>query len=711
MQRLHRTVLGIMSSFVVVLLIGNSSATTYFVSVNGMDENPGNAGRPFKTIQKAANTAGPGDRIVIRAGVYYERVKIVNSGTATQPIEFVGERDSQGEWKTILDGSEPVSGWRPAPERGYGVFKTNTIPYKSMCMIADTDRDIPNAEKSDGTGHDAFNYIGQSPDWEVQPSYAYYKPVKFWDGLEALYHWRKGTTYIRFRNGENPAQHNVRSSPAGAGFLFSDCRYVRIRNLKIRGAQKTVQMIGKTTSHIVVDSCHLMNGETRVTLHHGVSHCTISNNKMEMGRLPGKYTWCANTGGSLYKHGVGQRLYAFYKSIAGPYTGDDDDESAIEINGAGIGNEIRGNEIFEVEVAIMIEAYQNDVQRDLVIRQNLIRNAHAGIYVFPAIQGLRIHHNVIHDVNMHVRIMSLDRPEKRTLFVYANVFHNPWGAGQLNYFHYRGNATNTPSRSTTEMWWYHNSFQGSRYGLNLSHLVAASDCPLDKSYFINNVFSVPKLYRNPYKLGLVDYNHVCGDSTVRYESYVLENNPSVWTKDSRQWKGSNNTYRRGMYWSDGENPQTGFQPKSDLMKKGLDLSKPFSAGGKTFAALPGMDLDYYGVGTVAPTLGAVQAKSTGIRETRIPGSGSNGRMSLHNPQCGRVVIRFFSRSRGPADLRIVNPLGQTVHAWVCRDLAPGFHTVTWGKTNRAGMPVPAGVYLCRLQNGSGFVNRKILMPK
>ncbi|MFA6998705.1 MAG: DUF1565 domain-containing protein, partial [Victivallaceae bacterium] len=76
-----------------------------YVSVNGNDANSGTKSYPFRTIQKAANVAKPGDRILIGGGTYKEYVNINVSGTAGSPIFFCGERGSNGEYKTIIDPS------------------------------------------------------------------------------------------------------------------------------------------------------------------------------------------------------------------------------------------------------------------------------------------------------------------------------------------------------------------------------------------------------------------------------------------------------------------------------------------------------------------------------------------------------------------------------------------------------------------------------
>ncbi len=90
-------------------------AATYEVAQQhpqASDDGPGSAARPWKTISKAAETAGPGDLVVIRGGVYRERVVAKTSGTAQAPIRFEA---APGE-HVLLTGADRLTGWRKAEE-------------------------------------------------------------------------------------------------------------------------------------------------------------------------------------------------------------------------------------------------------------------------------------------------------------------------------------------------------------------------------------------------------------------------------------------------------------------------------------------------------------------------------------------------------------------------------------------------------------------
>ncbi len=73
-----------------------------FVAANGNDGNDGlTTVTPWKTVQKAANSAQPGDVVCVRAGTYNEKITINVSGTAGAYITF---QSYPGE-TAVLDGT------------------------------------------------------------------------------------------------------------------------------------------------------------------------------------------------------------------------------------------------------------------------------------------------------------------------------------------------------------------------------------------------------------------------------------------------------------------------------------------------------------------------------------------------------------------------------------------------------------------------------
>ncbi len=89
-----------------------AAATSFYVAPSGNDTNPGTIAQPWRTIQKAANTAMSGSIVYVRAGVYNERVTINVSGSATDgSVTF---RNYSNE-AAILDGTGLTV---PAAENG-----------------------------------------------------------------------------------------------------------------------------------------------------------------------------------------------------------------------------------------------------------------------------------------------------------------------------------------------------------------------------------------------------------------------------------------------------------------------------------------------------------------------------------------------------------------------------------------------------------------
>lgn len=99
-----------------LLVISKGHANTYFVSPKGSDTNQGTSTRPFKTINKASLVAMPGDTILVRQGIYRERVAPVRGGKVGAPIVYMAEPNKA----VIIRGSEL---WSPNWQaKGEGIY-------------------------------------------------------------------------------------------------------------------------------------------------------------------------------------------------------------------------------------------------------------------------------------------------------------------------------------------------------------------------------------------------------------------------------------------------------------------------------------------------------------------------------------------------------------------------------------------------------------
>jgi hypothetical protein len=72
-----------------------SDPASFYVGPSGSDQNTGRTpDQPFQTIQHAIDLAGPGDTIVLAAGVYLQDVVSRRAGTASAPITIKGPADA-----------------------------------------------------------------------------------------------------------------------------------------------------------------------------------------------------------------------------------------------------------------------------------------------------------------------------------------------------------------------------------------------------------------------------------------------------------------------------------------------------------------------------------------------------------------------------------------------------------------------------------------
>ena len=199
-------------------------AGTIYVSAEGDDASLGDESSPLRSIQRAVDLAQAGDTIEVGAGTFRERLVIRGRGEAGAPIVIQGARAPSGELLTVLDGSEAVTDWVPVTKQAWpsargtwspGIYKTRSIPYEPFCMVSG-DKDIAKLSWKPGSKYDMFEYIGLPEDEIVNTQYNDLD-VPYWDMIGALYAHHEGTTYVRFRGGEDPNTRDVRAAPDGVG--------------------------------------------------------------------------------------------------------------------------------------------------------------------------------------------------------------------------------------------------------------------------------------------------------------------------------------------------------------------------------------------------------------------------------------------------------------------------------------------------------------
>jgi len=97
----------ILSASLLVTSLPAAAATLWVEGAAAAAPEPdGSEGRPFRTIQSALDKAAPGDEVVVRGGVYRERLR-VPGGKPDRPITL---RGAEGQ-RVIVTPAQPVGGW------------------------------------------------------------------------------------------------------------------------------------------------------------------------------------------------------------------------------------------------------------------------------------------------------------------------------------------------------------------------------------------------------------------------------------------------------------------------------------------------------------------------------------------------------------------------------------------------------------------------
>lgn len=79
-----------------------------------------------------------------------------------------------------------------------------------------------------------------------------------------------------------------------------------------------------------------------------------------------------------------------------------------------------------------------------------------------------------------------------------------------------------------------------------------------------------------------------------------------------------------------------------------------------------------------------------------------------NPFSSATELRYQIAAAGHTHLRIYDSAGRTVRTLVDAQEKPGYYSVAWDGKDDVGSPVPAGVYIYKLQNGEFDKTRKMV---
>lgn len=589
---------------------------TLVVAPGGSDENPGSSERPFASIGRALQQARPGDRILVRAGTYAELVTFPRSGEPGRPIVLEGERGPDGEWLTVIDPGQRLTGWTPAPEVGEGIFRleTNGVdPYcltldgKQILRVHDRLMALPGPGRKAGepyqtiqiggfadfekAGVSGLSFLSIPPDGLVREMKEAEGSLPFWNGIEALYGVWDGVVFLRFRDGRSPEPLDLRAAPAATALTVANQSHLVIRHLAIQGAEKGLVLEGAGATDNVIEQNAFRNGLWRVVITKGAGNNLVRQNHITLGFFGSEdFGAWGGTHQELQgnvKSQIRMMLYRAFKHLSGT---DASADIGVRVTAAGPGNRIIGNRIFGGLKGIHAMSTP-----DLTIQGNAVHNmSSVGMVTLPDLWNVRVHDNLFFDCNIILRIHQYNSPSRRSEFHFRNVFVQPQSEGTHVYMHYNDFGAEFGPDQEPDIGIYQNTFIGGKRGLVCGS--QRREIGVTKTMVLNNIISTahePVSYLAPgtktrlYQV--FDYNWIGG--TRRPEPGLPE------------WFGPDNINAAGrQLWSPGQ--WDNFQPPPEVQGKGIDLSRSFSVQGKTFDPLPGMTPGYFSGS--APDLGAVQ---------------------------------------------------------------------------------------------------------
>lgn len=420
----HRAILVFALIF---FLFPSSWAATYYVSTTGKDTNSGTStSYPFRTIQRAVDTAIAGDIINVRGGTYREEVSIYRGGGSAG--KYVTLQGYQSE-KPVLKGSELVTGWTLHSGR---IWKKTSWPHNSQQVFVDL-RDGPSLKQ-----------IGMPSSYYT--TYEYPKPLGSGVGSMVAgsfyYDRNQKVLYVWLPDGSSPNNHQIEASTKRR-LLFMGRPYIYIKNMAFRHSNSSAYIkqgsAVELSSNSVCDRCDIQYtdfaGLSMGYLQTGaqVINSTISNNGNSGINMPASYNF--RVANNKINNNNTRNFYQFWHAggikVASKGYGKVEFNEIGYNNGSGVwfdyansGNQIivRNNFIHNngpVEAAIFMEASKNGLIYNNVITNNKRR----GIYI-AASSSMKVYNNTLYNTGVHAAIEVNGMPRSGQTLTNNSVHNN-----------------------------------------------------------------------------------------------------------------------------------------------------------------------------------------------------------------------------------------------------------------------------------------------
>lgn len=227
---------------------------SWHVDPNGSDtEGTGEPSRPYATVARAVSMAEPGDRVVLREGVYHEGgIALPRSGTARAPIVIEGY---PGE-RAVIDGSaQELTTWLPLSDGSYRAYIRIASPH---LIAADGQRLYPYASSAELT----------SLTWGISGFLASGNLLR-----------------MKFVDGSDPNAKRIEVSRGNYGFLIDRRDYIILRNITFRGfgrylpGNRAEALAFKNADDCLVTDCRFILNDLHISVTENTDRLTVQDSE------------------------------------------------------------------------------------------------------------------------------------------------------------------------------------------------------------------------------------------------------------------------------------------------------------------------------------------------------------------------------------------------------------------------------------------------
>lgn len=343
-------------------------SSTVYVNDDASAGGDGSAAAPFRTIQEGVNHAGPGTRVSVADGIYYETVTFPASGTPGNWIQVRAEGNG-----AILAGAEndPPLVWTPV-EGKKNVWSAR-IGNPTLYVARDQQRFYMYDDRSgllQALGHDGA----------VMKEGWYFEP---------------GTSKLYVRSLDDPASHAWQVARLDHAFDADGRDWLWIEGFEMRfyGTRDGCGVCMKNASHVVIRRNRIHNMQKGIFIEWTGGDARGNDTRVEYNEIydptAGEWSWNAVKDTSMAGTGIiirghigaivrGNEVHDFFNGI---YAGS---SAALENSGIAFDADVYNNRIHHIrDDALEPEG----AGINLRFRNNTINTSYVGISLAPITQG------------------------------------------------------------------------------------------------------------------------------------------------------------------------------------------------------------------------------------------------------------------------------------------------------------------------------------